>query len=42
MCKIAGGKLLYSIGSSAHDDLEGWEKGWDGREVQEGREIYIY
>ena len=23
------------------DDLEGWDRGWGGREAQEGGDIYI-
>ena len=44
MCRIASGKLLYSIGSAAWccDDLEKWDEGVYNREVQEGGDLYIY
>ena len=38
--QIAGGKLLYSTGSSVLcDDLEGWEEEVGGRSMREG--IYV-
>ena len=42
--EITGRKLLYRAGSSAQccDDLEGWDGGVGGREIQEGGDICIY
>ena len=41
--QIASGKLLKSTGNSAlcSDGLQGWDWGRDGREAQEGGDIWI-